>query len=136
MADTSVATANTFSKEATLISLAASSPICDLGDSLIRMQSRGRGRVHVIFVLCSKSHSSVPDQALQDSRANGVTVILHLIRQCARSFGLGSARHAPGREPGDGDPGSAAPAVTSEWGILLLSPNSNSSYATIVDRSG
>jgi hypothetical protein len=67
MANTSVATANTFSKEATLISVSASSPTGRLGDSLIRMQSRRRGRVHVIFGLCSKSHSSVPDQALHGS---------------------------------------------------------------------
>jgi hypothetical protein len=67
MANTSVATANTFSKEATLISLSASSPICRLGDSLIRMQSRGRGRVHVIFGLCWKSHSSVRPSAPDDT---------------------------------------------------------------------
>src|SRR4030088_1614553 len=67
MANTSVATANTFSKEATLISLSASSPTCRLGDSLIRMQSRGRCGVDVICGLCSKSHSSVPNQALQVS---------------------------------------------------------------------
>jgi hypothetical protein len=57
MANTSVATANTLSKEATLILLSASSPASGLVDSLILPQSRGHNRLNDTVVLWFAGHT-------------------------------------------------------------------------------
>jgi hypothetical protein len=58
MADTSVATANTLSKEATLILLSASQPHFGLVDSPIRLQSRGHNRLYDTGALWFAGHRS------------------------------------------------------------------------------
>ena len=60
MANTSVATANTLSKEATLILLSASSPVSGLVDSLIHLQSRGHNRLNDTVVLWFAGHTFFP----------------------------------------------------------------------------
>jgi hypothetical protein len=66
MANTSVATANTLSKEATLILLSASSPGSGLVDSLIPLQSRGHNRLSDTGRLWFAGHTS--SQSSEGSR--------------------------------------------------------------------
>jgi hypothetical protein len=66
MANTSVATANTLSKEATLILLSASSPGSGLVDSLIPPQSRGHNRLSDTGRLWFAGHTS--SQSSEGSR--------------------------------------------------------------------